>query len=374
MTGTRCAPGRPTVLFVTTTPAIHKSGAFRLLTRSMNVAFVFFSRGREPYRSASATPMYDGLEYQDLGATARSRIGLLWALAKRVGLSDYDVLVKCINGKAELLLCYAACRLRRRRFVLWTGIWKWPDSVTHRVGRPVVRHICRHADAICTYGSHVSRFLEGEGVERHKLFVVRQPVEPDGNFHSAGREVGDSRERLRMLFVGRLAEEKGLATLLRAAGPLLGRASLTVAGNGPERATWEAAAAAAGLDVTWVGDQGPSELAELYRRSDCVVIPSVTTPMAREPWGFVSNEAMLSGCAVVASTAVGAVAGGLIRDGVTGLVFEENDDVALGRHLHTLCQNRRLRASLAEAAEREARMYTEARACADFGAAIASVL
>ena len=93
MTGTRCAPGRHTVLFVTTTPAIHKSGAFRLLSRSMDVLFVFFSRGREPYRSASATPMYDGLEYQDLGATARSRVGVLWALGKRVALSDYDVLV-----------------------------------------------------------------------------------------------------------------------------------------------------------------------------------------------------------------------------------------------------------------------------------------
>ena len=177
-----------------------------------------------------------------------------------------------------------------------------------------------------------------------------------------------------MLFVGRLVEEKGLATLLRAAGPLVGRASLTVVGNGPERATLETAAAETELDVTWVGDQHPSDLAELYRRSDCVVIPSVTTPMAREPWGFVANEAMLSGCAVVASTAVGAVAGGLIQDGVTGFVFEENDHEALRHRLHALCADPELRASLARAGEREARTYTEARACAGFRAAIDSVV
>ena len=95
----------PTVVFVTTTPALHKSGAFRLLSRGMNVLFLFFSRGREPYRSASATPVYDGLRYQDVGATARGRVGVLRSLARVVALSKYDVLVKCINGKPELLLC-----------------------------------------------------------------------------------------------------------------------------------------------------------------------------------------------------------------------------------------------------------------------------
>lgn len=364
----------PTVVFVTTTPAVHKSGAFRLLSGSMNVLFLFFSRGHEPYRSASATPVYEGLRYQDIGATARGRVGVLRSLARLVALSKYDVLVKCINGKAELLLCYCACRLRGRKFILWTGIWKWPENLRHRIGRPVVRHICRNADAVCTYGTHVSQFLEGHGVHSQKLFVVPQPVEPGGTFHADGRQTGGSSERLKVLFVGRLVEEKGLAILLRAAGPLARFVSLTVVGDGPQRRRLEAAAADAGVEVAWMGEQEPAELAGLYRRSDCVVIPSVTTPMTREPWSFVANEAMLSGCVVVGSTAVGAVAGGLVRNGVTGLVFEENDHLALRHQLQTLYDNRALRESLAHAGEIEARKYTEERAYAGFRAAIGSVL
>ena len=373
MTGNGLAPATCRVLFVTTTPAIHKAGAFRRLAATMDVCFLFFSRGREPYRSASATPVYEGLRCHDLGAGARSRAGLLWSLVRILLFSPYDVLVKCINGKAELLICYLACRLRRRRFIVWTGIWKWPDSIVHHIGRPLVRHMCRRADAVCTYGPHVSRFLEGEGVESSKLFVVPQPVEPDGDFHSAGRRTPDGSERIRILFVGRLVAEKGLVTLLQAATPLAERITLTVVGDGPQRRALETFAACEGLDVAWLGNQSRSDLAELYRQSDCVVIPSVTTRMAREPWGFVANEAMLSGCVVVGSTAVGAVAGGLIRDGVTGLVFDESDHVALRHRLERLLSDRALRASMARAGEIEARKYTEAHACAGFRAAIDGV-
>jgi glycosyltransferase involved in cell wall biosynthesis len=370
VTAPKLDPDRPSVVFVTTTPALHKSGAFRLLGGSMDVVFLFFSRGREPYRSASATPVYEGLRQQDIGATDRSRAGVLLSLLRVVAFSPYDVLIKCINGKAEVLICYWACRVRRRKFILWTGIWKWPDSLGHRLGRPLVRHICRHADAVCTYGAHVSRFLEDDGVAGEKLFVVPQPVEPNRTFHPGDRQMMDSSERLRILFVGRLVEEKGVATILRAAEPLSDRVSLTVVGDGPLRGELEALATHLGLEITWLGQQDPPDLAELYRQSDCVVIPSVTTRMTREPWGFVANEAMLSGCVVVGSTAVGAVAGGLVRDGVTGLVFEEDNHVALRDQFERLCRDQVLRASLARAGELEARTYTEERACAGFSAAI----
>ncbi len=373
MTNTCSASTTPKVLFVTTTPAVHKSGAFRLLGNSMNVLYLFFSRGREPYASASATPAYDGLDHQNIGAAARGRSGALHALVRAALVHDYDVMVKCINGKAELLACYFACRLRRRKFVLWTGIWSWPDNLTHRLGRPLVRHICRNADAVCTYGSHVSRFLSSEGVREHKLFTVRQPVQPDRTFHASGRGPYLPRGHLRVLFVGRLVQEKGLATLLQAASPMADRVVLTVAGDGPQRAALQAQAARARLQVEWVGEQEPADLAELYRQSDCVVIPSVTTSMTREPWSFVANEAMLSGCVVVASTAVGAVAGGLIQDEVTGLVFREGDHDALQRQLERL-MDPSLCESLSRAAEGEARRFTEEGACADFTAAVLSVL
>ena len=373
MTDVHSGPDRPRVLFITTTPALHKSGAFRLLQESTNVLFIFFSRGREPYKSASATPNFAGLRYRDIGTLASSRIAVLAALLKMVAVSDYDVMVKCVNGKLELAACYLACLLRRKSFILWTGIWKWPDNIPHRIGRPLVRRICRRADAVCTYGPHVSRFLEEEGVHCDKLFDVLQPVEPDRQFDSSNRVSYLGSGRLRILFVGRLVEQKGIFTLLAAAAAMSQSVTLTVAGEGTERAKLESVAASAGLDVAWVGEQTPSGLARLYRASDCVVIPSITTPMVRETWSFVANEAMLSGCVVVGSTAVGAVSGGLVRHGETGLVFEEGDSAALRDRLQQLLVDPTLCEDLARAGEEEARTYTEAQACAGFRAAIASV-
>ena len=49
-------------------------------------------------------------------------------------------------------------------------------------------------------------------------------------------------------------------------------------------------------------------------------MPSVPTRTFREPWGLVVNEAMHQRTPVIATDAVGAAAGGLVRDGRNGLV------------------------------------------------------
>ena len=54
----------------------------------------------------------------------------------------------------------------------------------------------------------------------------------------------------------------------------------------------------------------------------------MTTRETNEPWGLVVNEAMHAGLPVVATDAVGAAAGGLVRDGENGYVVPERDPVA----------------------------------------------
>ena len=56
-----------------------------------------------------------------------------------------------------------------------------------------------------------------------------------------------------------------------------------------------------------------------------VALPSIPTPRFREPWGLVCNEAMHQGRPVIASDSVGAAAGGLVRDGETGIVVRSGD-------------------------------------------------
>ena len=78
------------------------------------------------------------------------------------------------------------------------------------------------------------------------------------------------------------------------------------------------------------------ELPALYAAADALVLPSIRTATFLEPWGLVVNEAMHQGTPVIASDAVGAAAGGLVRDGRNGLV------VAAGRRRGARRQDRAL--------------------------------
>ena len=70
-------------------------------------------------------------------------------------------------------------------------------------------------------------------------------------------------------------------------------------------------------------------LAAAYATAELTVLASVPTRRFREPWGLVCNESMHQGRPVVASDSVGAVAGGLVADGVTGVVVPSGDVGAL---------------------------------------------
>ena len=93
---------------------------------------------------------------------------------------------------------------------------------------------------------------------------------------------------------------------------------------------------AAGRGIRGLGYVAASRLPALYAAADVLVLPSVRTATFMEPWGLVVNEAMLQSTPVIASDAVGAVAGGLVRDGHNGLVFPAGDAAALAVRLETL--------------------------------------
>ena len=103
-------------------------------------------------------------------------------------------------------------------------------------------------------------------------------------------------------------------------------------------------------------------------------MPSVPTRAFREPWGLVVNEAMHQRHAVIATDAVGAAAGGLVRDGVTGLVVPAGDTAALAaRDAPPARRIRALRERLAAAGREAASAYTYEACAAGVSAALASV-
>jgi glycosyltransferase involved in cell wall biosynthesis len=107
------------------------------------------------------------------------------------------------------------------------------------------------------------------------------------------------------------------------------------------------------------GDVDPAGVRNFYAGSDVVVMPSIPTLTFREPWGLVANEAMNRGLPVIATDAVGAAAGGLVRDGRNGLVVEAGDAPALANAIRTLHDDPALRRRLGAAGREDVAAYDQ---------------
>ncbi|HEY7133460.1 MAG TPA: glycosyltransferase [Acidimicrobiia bacterium] len=131
------------------------------------------------------------------------------------------------------------------------------------------------------------------------------------------------------LFVGRLAEKKGVAVLLRALARVSG-ASLVVAGDGPDRPGLEALTRQLGLTdrVRFLGAQGRLEVAHLLRDAYALVVPSLIAGDGdREGTSVVLSEGVAAGVPVIASDTGGL--GERVTGGVDGVLVAPGDADAL---------------------------------------------
>lgn len=156
-----------------------------------------------------------------------------------------------------------------------------------------------------------------------RLRVLYNPVEVVARERVAPPGAGNP---LTFVFLGRVARDKGVETLLEAFGrAALASARLVVAGRGPLDGVVRDAAGA----VTYAGWLDASEKEALLGSADCVVVPSEW----KDPAPVVVNEARARGIPVI-----GAEIGGipeLVAPECTGLLFPPGDVDALADRLRT---------------------------------------
>jgi glycosyltransferase involved in cell wall biosynthesis len=135
------------------------------------------------------------------------------------------------------------------------------------------------------------------------------------------------------LFVGRLAEKKGAAVLVRALAAVPG-ATLVVVGDGPDRAMLAALTRELRLDdrVRFLGAQGRVEVARQLREAYALVVPSlVAADGDAEGTSVALSEGVAAGVPVIASRTGGP--GERITDRVNGLLVEPDDPQSLAEAL-----------------------------------------
>ncbi len=176
-------------------------------------------------------------------------------------------------------------------------------------------------------GSRHRSYLAELGFPAERIARFYDVVDNDGLHQRAQqlrREGNSPFPRPYFLYVGRLAPEKNLASLLdayvayRASG---GSWSLVLVGDGPERSALmqQVAHSRYSAQVHFAGHQGSSALPLYYAFARCFVLPST-----REPWGLVVNEAMACSLPIIVSSRCGC-ADDLVAAEENGYVFDPAD-------------------------------------------------
>ena len=229
---------------------------------------------------------------------------------------------------AHWLLTAAVARFGGRPFVVTLhgsgSAGRFSDVELAR-GRPgFVRVLLRPAAAVICVSETVAAAVRATGVE---VVVIPNGVRvPD--------EVGPPADPAEVLYVGRLAPEKNVDTLVEAVGDL----NLVVAGDGPLRERVP----------NTLGAVPHAEVERLLERASVVV-----APCEREGFGLAAAEAMAFGRPVVA--AAGGALLELVSDGETGLLVPPRDAPVLREAVERLLADPALRVRLGRAARASAR-------------------
>lgn len=226
--------------------------------------------------------------------------------------------------------------------------------------RMIGRHVLNRAIAV----SAVSEVMAGDlrrFAEVEEVVITRMPID-DARFTPPAAH-GDPPI---VLFAGNLIRAKGIDLILTAAAQLHRegvRFQLRLVGDGPGRQEFEALARRLAITdvVEWAGtrthDQMPAEFAAA----------AVFVLASRGPRGeglpLTVAEAMLSGCAVVATPAGGVPE--LVLDEVTGLIARDEDAAHLAQQLGRLLRDTALRDRFAEVGRKRALAQHGRRAAMD---------
>jgi glycosyltransferase involved in cell wall biosynthesis len=189
--------------------------------------------------------------------------------------------------------CYRYSRIGSAALVTLIGV--------HRIRQTWARRVTRFI-ALTEFARGL--FTEHAGIP-HGQIAIKPNAAPDpGQGDGSGGYA---------LFIGRLSQEKGIATLLEAAGRGLGM-PLKIAGSGPLQPVVEAAQISDRIE--YLGQQDPEQVRELMRQARVLLIPSLWF----EGLPMVVPEAFGAGLPIIASR-IGALET-LIDDGANGLLAE----------------------------------------------------
>ena len=304
---------RPRVLFLSNFPVPYQMELLRAVEAAGELEMIpRFLADRDPGR---AWPC-DAKELVLPSVGARLPPELRWhpTLLFELARARPDLAIVCGYSYATFQTALLALAVGRVPTLLWAETPRLSQGdVVRRVARRALLAQARFTRGVLAVGTRAAETWRR--ALSNRVPVASFPYVCDVDRYLALPRAA-ARDTFTYLFSGQLIHRKGVDVLVEAftraaeANPAL---RLVLAGDGPERARFEALVPEALRPrVEWLGFVSWDALPQVYARADALVIPS-----RHDGWALVVNEAFAAGLPVIASDAVGA-AHDLVVDGVTG--------------------------------------------------------
>ena len=197
------------------------------------------------------------------------------------------------------------------------------------------------SDLVLPVSSYIKETLDALVAREYRCAILPMGV-PGERFCAGQKDLGTERKKIKLLFVGKLVEKKGLKYLLAALKVLKEKnvhVDLVIAGSGPLDAQLKGYVDGNGLgpEVSFLGWTPNEKLPRLYVESDITVVPSVYDEKGEtEGMPVVVLESMAVGTPVLASRISGIP--DTVRDGINGWLVEYGSGEAIAAKIEQLCE------------------------------------
>lgn len=299
------------IVFITHIPAFYKVNLYNNISKNKKIFVFFISEGTVSKRSDDFLTLSDAeFEYKVINKGN---------FEERSVLKSCALLLFCFQGKqykklvvqgwdlVEFWLLVFLSPAKKNALVLESTI---NESKISGLAYKLKILFMKRIKAVYASGTGQSKLLGALGFNG-KIIVTKGVgiIRKSETF-----EYKSSGLRNRILYIGRLSEEKNLVSLVSAFSKL-DWLKLDVYGEGPLKADLLEISS---NNVSILGALPNRELCSIFNNYDALILPSYF-----EPWGLVVEESLYFGLPVIVSAQCGA--SDLIYESGYGIVFEDNN-------------------------------------------------
>ncbi|MRH41303.1 glycosyltransferase [Aquibacillus halophilus] len=245
---------------------------------------------------------------------------------------------KIVIGAAPFdIFVYYLLALKKRHDIIYYSSWPYWDGSFHprkiliKHQQKMWREFLDNTKVVAV----TSAVKDGLVSFTDQVTVIPHCINPD-IFHSHNRK----EDNFRVIYVGRILEQKGIKLILELIQEIKMDIDWWFVGEGDEELKKQIRKLEAGQDnVKYFGSiKDQNKLAELYRSSQILLLPSYKTKGWEELFGIVIIEAMASGVIPISTNAIGPNT--IITDSLNGYLIEQGDKKAIKERILKLYRDR----------------------------------